>query len=163
MSLPSRWSVFAVGFVALLPAGCDRSYTYQTIGPKGAKLAQWSQSLEGVRFSAAPYRTSPESTSADMILDVANESNKEVVVLGCRLVSGQDRMSAGGISAKVVDSLEDRVARSVPAGASKSVSLHFEFGGPVSTALHEDVMWDWWIRIGETEHTLTVPMTRRKY
>jgi hypothetical protein len=163
MRAPVRTAVFAASFLALVPVGCDRSYTYQPLGPKASRPARWSESLEGVRFSVAPYRTNPESTSADMTLEITNESNKEVVVLGCQLIPGQDRMSAGGIDAKVIDSPEDRVARSVPAGTSKSVSLHFEFGGPVSKVLREDIMWDWQVRIGEKEHRVVVPMTRKTY
>jgi hypothetical protein len=142
--------------LALAVPGCDPGYTYQPVGPQGNRLAEWSETVEGVRFSARPYMVLIGSRSTFGQLDIANESDKEVVVLGGQLVT-----NGRTIEAHIFDSPANREARTVAPGGSESVSLLWEFGGSASEVLGPDISWVWRVRIGSEDHSLRVSMERQ--
>ena len=74
---------------------------------------------------------------------------------------GEDAIDLGYLQANVLDAPEEREARTVPAGESKTVGFLWEFGGPASNVLGADITWVWQVRIGNAEHSLRVPMQRQ--
>ncbi len=149
--------VGALVVLAPLGSGCDPGYTYRPVGPNGQRLPQWTTTIEGVRFSARPSSTLVGSAGSLVDLDIANESDKVVVVLGGQLVT-----NGRAIEAIIYDDRPNREARTVPAGQSKSVLLHWRFGGSASDVLGTDITWVWRLRIGKAEHALRVPMQRKQ-
>jgi hypothetical protein len=143
--------------LVLSASGCDPGYSYQPVDTKGERLPQWSEKVEGVHFSARPYSTLIGSKNTIEYLDITNESDKEVVVLGGQLLT-----KGRTIEAQVLDDPPNREARTVPAGESKSVSLYWEYGGSASDVLGPDITWVWRVRIGAAEHSLRVPMQRQQ-
>jgi hypothetical protein len=155
---PSQRAILIALFAAVLSAsGCDPGYKYHSVDAKGQRLLHWSETVEGVRFSARPYSTLIGSGNTIVYLDITNESDKEVVVLGGQLVTNDRR-----IEARIIDDAPNREARTVSARESKSVDLLWEFGGPASEVLGQDLTWVWRVRIGEAEHSLRVPMERER-
>jgi hypothetical protein len=143
--------------LAVSAPGCDPAFNYQPIDAKGQRLPLWSETVEGVRFSENPYTTLRGSGNTVEYLDIANGSDKEVAVLGGQLVT-----NGRTIEARIIDDPANREARTVPAGESKSVLLFWEFGDTALKVFGPDLTWVWHVRIGETEHTLRVPMKREK-
>jgi hypothetical protein len=88
-------------------------------------------------------------------MDIANESNNEVIVLG-----GQLETNGRTIEATLYDDPANREARTVPPGGSKSVSLSWDFGASAYDVLAPDVTWVWRVRIGTEDHSLRVSMKR---
>src|SRR5262245_4942051 len=95
---------------ALSTSGCDPGYNYQPVDAKGQRLPQWSETVEGVRFSARPYSTLIGSGNTVVYLDITNKSDREVVVLGGQLVTEGRTIEAG-----VIDDPPSREARTVHA------------------------------------------------
>jgi hypothetical protein len=154
----SRYAILlALVVLALSAAGCDPGYNYQPVDAKGQRLPEWSETIEDVRFSSRPYSTLIGSGNTCVYLDIINESDKEILVLGGQLLTN-DRT----IEAIIIDDPPNREARTVPAGESKSVLLYWEFGGSASEVLGPNLTWVWRVRIGKTEHSLRVPMQRQK-
>ncbi len=147
----------ALILLASLGSGCDPGYTYQPVGGNGQRLPHWTETIEGVRFTARPYSTLVGSAGSLVDLDIANESDKVVVVLGGQLVT-----NGRTIKAIIYDNLPNREARTVPAGQSRSVLLHWKFGGSASEILGTDITWVWRVRIGTAGHALRVPMRRKQ-
>lgn len=107
--------------------------------------------------SVRPYRTLIGSGSTAVNLDIANESEIEVVVLSGQLVTkGQT------IDAHIFDGPLESKARIVPAGESKLVSLSWEFGGAAYEVLGPELTWVWRVRIDKAEYILRVPMQQRR-
>ncbi len=149
--------LFALVILALSTAGCDPGYRYQHVDAQGQWSPEWSETVAGVRFSVRPYSTLIGSGSTSVNLDIANESEIEVVVLSGQLVTkGQT------IDAHIFDGPLDCEARIVPAGESKSVSLSWEFGDAAYEVLGPELTWVWRVMIDKTEHTLRVSMQRRR-
>jgi hypothetical protein len=157
MSASRNVIVVASAAFALTLAGCDPAYKYQPIGPRGDLLPQWTETIDGVRFATKPYWTLSGSRGTFVILDIVNESGKEVGVLGGQLVT-----KGRTIEAEILDDPPNREARTVPAGESKSVELYWDFGGSAFKVLDQDITWVWRARIGDTEHALRVPMRRKE-
>ena len=151
----SRITVLVAAAFALSVPGCDPGYTYQPVGPQGNRLPLWSETVEGVRFSARPCMELVGSRSTSGQMEIANESDKEVVVLAAQLVT-----NGRTIEANIFDNPAHREARTVPPGGSKSVSLSWDFGGSASEVLGPDITWVWRVRIGTEEHSLRVSMKR---
>lgn len=147
--------LFAPILLAVSVSGCHPGYRYQPVDAKGAKLQQWSQTVEGVRFCAKPYTTLSGSGNTVVYLDIGNESDKEVVVCGGQLLT-----NGRTIDAKIYDSPEGREARSVSPGTSKAVMLYWDFGGAASDVLGPSITWVWHVQIGDKEHNIRVPMQR---
>jgi hypothetical protein len=157
MCASRRAILFSLFIFALLASACDPGYKYQPVDANGQQLPTWSEKVEGVRFSTRPYSELIGSGNTIRYLDITNESDKEVVVLGGHLLTNGRK-----IEAHIIDDPPNREARTVPAGESKSVFLLWEFGGPASDVLGPDITWVWRVRIGETEHSLRVPMQRQR-
>ena len=146
--------------LALVASGCDSGYTYRPMGPKGKRIERWSETIEGVRFSVDHYNTRSDSTSGFMRLEIANESKRDVVVLGGQLVTQPQSTASKTIDARVPDAPEGREERTVPPGASKSVDLFVEFGGSAAV-LGDVMMYSWRVQIGGEERVIKVFMTKR--
>ena len=133
----------------------DRFCHYQPVDAKGEPLPQWSETIEGVRFSMRPLSLSI-SGGASICLEIANDSDKEVVLLG-----GEVLTYGRTIEAKVHDSPQDVLARTAPIGQSKVVGLSWEFGTWLDQVLGHEITWVWKVRIGKAEHSLRIPMQRK--
>lgn len=157
MYVSQRAILFASIVFALSVPGCDPGFNYQPVDAKGGQLLQWSETVEGVRFSARPYRAGIGSSNAVVYLDITNDSDKEALVLGGQLVT-----NGRTIEARIIDEPLERKARTVPAGQKKSVLLYWEFGGAASDVLGPDITWVWRVRIGKDEHSLRVLMKRQQ-
>jgi hypothetical protein len=162
MRIPQHLIRLALAFLAFSASGCDPGYQYQPVDPQGNPLSQWSEVIDGVRFSVKPYSTLIGSGSASRSLEITNKSDKKVVVLGGQLLS-----KGRAIEAIIDDSPEGRTGRTVSPGDTKAVYLSWEFGDvvhhrPAHEVLGPDITWVWQVRIGEGEHTLRVPMQRQQ-
>ncbi len=147
--------IAAVGLVAIATLGCDPGYEYTPVDAAGAKVPRWSTTIDGVRLSAEPYSTLIGSRSTFMELGVANESGVEVEVLAGEMETGGRTLWAG-----VPPGPENRAARIVPAGGTRTVSLLVDLGGAAADILGPSLTWVWRVRIGTAEHTLRVRMDR---
>jgi hypothetical protein len=138
-------------------SGCDPGYGYQPVDPGGQLLERWSVTVRGVQFTAEPYSTLIGSSNVILALDIANEANQEVIVLG-----GQFGTNGRTIDATIYDTPEGRDARMVPPRTSKAVTLFWPLGGAAAEVLGTDISWVWRVRIGTTEYDLRVPMRRTR-
>jgi hypothetical protein len=137
--------------------GCDAGYTYQPVDSDGQPLAEWSQTIEGARFSVGTYSAVIGSKNTIAFIDIDNKSDMRVVVLG-----GELHTSGRKIEAHVLDDAESAKARSVPAHSGyKRVMLFWQFDAPASELLGPNITWAWHVRVGPAEHTLQIPMGRQ--
>jgi hypothetical protein len=143
--------------VVVLACGCDPGYHYQPIDSKGHKVSEWSETIDGIRFSVEPYTTLIGSYNALIYLQVVNQTEEEVVVLGGQLLT-----NGRTIEARILDDPENRKARTVPPGSSKRVLLLWELGGSASNVLGSELVFVWRVQIGKAERTVKVGMERQK-
>ena len=110
MSVSRSTILLAMVILVLSASGCDPGYKYDHVDTKGERLPQWSETVEGVRFSARPYRTLIGESSASINLDITNESNQVVVVLGGQLLTNGLK-----IEAIMIDEPLERASKTVHA------------------------------------------------
>jgi hypothetical protein len=152
----------ALVVLALSASGCSFLYRYYPVDAAGYRLREWSETVEGVRFSAfsqdGTWTTGRDSSfGTEVGLDVTNKSDKEVVVLGGQLLT-----NGRTIKAHFPDP-PNRDDRTVPAGKSRSVPLLWNYGGGFADqVLGPDITFIWQMRIGKAEHSLRVPMQRER-
>lgn len=142
-------------FLAMSASGCDPGYHYQPVDSSGKQLSQWSQTIEGVQFSAKSYGTLIGASYIYGHLEIVNRSNKEVLVLGGQLLT-DDRT----IKARVNEHQSGREERTVAPGRSRSVDLSWDFGASAHEVLGPKITWVWRVQIGAAEHDLRIPMQR---
>ena len=147
-----------VWFVAAIiygHVGGHRVCNYQPVDAQGETLSQWSETVNRVRFSMRPLSL-PLGSSGIICLEITNDSDQDVVVR-----RGQVLTYGRTIEAKVDDSPEELLMRTVPIGQSKVVCLFWEFGTWLDEVLGQEITWVWNVKIGKTEHSLQIPMLRK--
>jgi hypothetical protein len=141
----------------LASAGCDPGYGYQPLDAAGRKVAQWSESIGGVRLEMKPIMILTGSGGTMQGLTITNNSDRDVVVLG-----GQLSTDGRIMEAKLPGEGEAKW-RTVPPGATQTINLSWDFrehGGDASKVLGPSLCWTWRVKIGEEEHTFKVRMER---
>jgi hypothetical protein len=141
----------------LASAGYDPGYGYKPLDTKGRKVGDWSESVAGVRFEMAPFMILTGSGGTMQGLTIVNNSDHDVIVLGCRL-STKGRT----LEAKLPGEGEAKW-RTVRPRAAEIINLSWDFreqGGDAEKTLGPSVTWIWRVKIGDEEHTLRVRMER---
>ena len=137
--------------------GCDPGYGYKPLDPGGRKVANWSESIAGVRFEMKAFYVFTGSGGTLQGLTIRNNSDRDVVVLG-----GQLNTNGRALEAKLPGEGEAKW-RTVRPGATETINLLWDFrehGGDASKVLGPDITWTWRVKIGDDEHTLCVRMQR---
>lgn len=142
-------------WIATLIIGCESRYSYQPVTSMGGVVSKSRDTIGDVKFTMGSYDTAQSAKSIIQNLFIDNNSTSDVVVLGGDLETGSKT-----VSAKIYRDAEGEKERTVGPKFSKSVGLAFNFDAPASEALGKDIVWIWYLRIGEEEHSLRVPMRR---
>jgi hypothetical protein len=144
-------------FIVAGTSGCSPEFNYQPIDGNAQPLTEWSESVDGVRFSAGQFSAVIGSKDTIAFIDVDNQADMRAVVLGGELLT-----NGRSIEAHVLDDAESVKARSVPARSGfKRVMLRWQLDSPASELLGSSITWVWKVRIGPNEHVLRIPMQRR--
>ncbi len=137
--------------------GCDPAFKYQPVDADGKTLPEWSETIDGARFTVGPYSAVIGNKNTIAFIDIDNKSDMRVVVLG-----GELQTNGRKIEAHVLDDGESVKARSVPAHSGyKRVMLFWQFDNPGQELLGPSITWEWRVRVGPAEHILRIPMQRQ--
>ena len=138
-----------------LAAGCDPGYTYKPVDAAGQPADEWSIRIDDVRFSCGPHSLLVGSRGEFLGLQVANGSKYDVEVLSARLET-----DGRTLPAKLLPDPENRKARIVPAGETRTVSLLVDFGDSADKALGKSVAYVWRVRVGALEREIRAELRR---
>ncbi len=148
-------SMRAVGMASLLTCavicGCDPGYVYDPTDAKGQIVSQWSETIDGVTFSAGTLQMLVGDTSASYDFDVVNNSDKTVVVSGGEVVTKSHTMKV---------TVDEKPSPVFPPQTSGYVNFTCKFvnGSEASEIAGETMTWTIRVKIGKNERSVSVTM-----
>jgi hypothetical protein len=145
----------ALGVAVLFASGCIPVKRFHPLDGRGQKIERWTQVIDGVRFEMTGCTISSAGRSTQGTLLVGNDSDREVVVLGGRLVTVNGREWKSQLPV-------NQAGKDYTVAAGQSLSAVFVFGGDEGDSPYDEVganiFWVWRVRVGAEEHVLQVPM-----
>ncbi len=153
-------SIRAAGIASFLAClvicGCpgDPGYGYDPTNTKGQIVDRWSETIDGVSFSAGHEEVLAGNSYAGYGFDVVNHSEKTVVVLSGELVTNGRTMKAEA---------ESEPPRSIPPRTLGTAFLLCRFVDPLdaSQILGDTMTWTMRVRIGDDERSVSVTLKRK--